>query len=90
MSEDVLALPAALGLGGADAVGHAPGGIVAYPLAQRRPGAVRRPVLEDVRAPVPLAPPRPPAERPAGELPLDSGLVPPASSRGIRSRSSPV
>ncbi|MGW7524393.1 alpha/beta fold hydrolase [Streptomyces sp. NPDC054783] len=61
MSEDVLALLAALGLDGADVVGHSPGGTVAYLLARRHPGAVRRLVPEDVCAPVPLDPPRPPA-----------------------------
>ncbi|MES4891547.1 alpha/beta hydrolase [Streptomyces sp. NPDC096012] len=75
MSEDVRALLAALGLGGADVVGHSLGGLVAYVLAQRHPGAVRRLVLEDVCAPVPLDPPRPPAERPDGELPFDWAMV---------------
>lgn len=75
MSDDVHALLSALGLDGVDVVGHSLGGIVAYLLAQRHPGAVRRLVLEDVCAPVPLDPPRPPAERPAGELPFDWAMV---------------
>jgi pimeloyl-ACP methyl ester carboxylesterase len=75
MSDDVHGLLAALGLDSADLVGHSLGGIVAYLLAQRHPGAVRRLVLEDVCAPVPLDPPRPPAERPEGELPFDWAMV---------------
>ncbi|MER6030074.1 alpha/beta hydrolase [Streptomyces sp. NPDC001851] len=75
MSDDVHALLCALGLDSADVVGHSLGGIVAYLLAQRHPGVVRRLVLEDVCAPVPLDPPRPPAERPAGELPFDWAMV---------------
>ncbi|MEU8031912.1 alpha/beta hydrolase [Streptomyces sp. NPDC049099] len=75
MSDDVRALLSALGHDSADVVGHSLGGIVAYLLAQRHPGVVRRLVLEDVCAPVPLDPPRPPAERPAGELPFDWAMV---------------
>ncbi|MGW0212595.1 alpha/beta fold hydrolase, partial [Streptomyces sp. NPDC003233] len=71
-----------------DADGVTFSGIVAYLLAQRRTGAVRRLVQEDVRAPVPLDPPRPPAERPAGELPFDSEVVhqphPAGSGRAAR------
>ncbi|MFI5973303.1 alpha/beta fold hydrolase [Streptomyces sp. NPDC051452] len=75
MSDDVHALMAALGIDGADVVGHSLGGLVAYLLAQRHPGVVRRLVLEDVCAPVPLDPPRPPAERPEDELPFDWEMV---------------
>ncbi|MGW4567208.1 alpha/beta fold hydrolase [Streptomyces sp. NPDC004561] len=75
MSDDVHALMGALGIGGTDVVGHSLGGIVAYLLAQRHPGVVRRLVLEDVCAPVPLDPPRPPAERPAAEPPFDWAMV---------------
>ncbi|MFF9155615.1 alpha/beta fold hydrolase [Streptomyces sp. NPDC014846] len=75
MSEDVRALITALGIDGADVVGHSLGGLVAYLLAQRHPAAVRRLVLEDVCAPVPLDPPRPPAEHPGGELPFDWAMV---------------
>ncbi|GGW41364.1 alpha/beta hydrolase [Streptomyces lucensis JCM 4490] len=75
MCEDVRALLTTLGPGRADVVGHSLGGLVAYLLAQRHPGAVRRLVLEDVCAPVPLDPPRPPAERPDGELPFDWAVV---------------
>ncbi|OLZ73547.1 alpha/beta hydrolase [Streptomyces sp. IMTB 2501] len=75
MSDDIHALLATLGHDSTDVVGHSLGGIVAYLLAQRHPGVVRRLVLEDVCAPVPLDPPRPPAERPAGELPFDWAMV---------------
>ncbi|MBL1084588.1 alpha/beta hydrolase [Streptomyces actinomycinicus] len=75
MSEDVRALLTTLGLTSVDVVGHSLGGVVAYLLAQRHPGVVSRLVLEDVGAPVPLDPPRPPAERPAGELPFDWAMV---------------
>ncbi|MER6732129.1 alpha/beta fold hydrolase [Streptomyces puniciscabiei] len=82
MSEGVLALPAALGLDGADVVGQSPGGIVARLLAQRHPGAVRRLVLEDVCALLPLDRSRPPAERPAG-----STTEPPAATPAARTPS---
>ncbi|MFG2887257.1 alpha/beta fold hydrolase [Streptomyces sp. NPDC048297] len=75
MCEDVRALLAAVRSESADIVGHSLGGIVAYLLAQRHPGVVRRLVLEDVRAPQPLDPPRPLAERPEGELPFDWAMV---------------
>jgi pimeloyl-ACP methyl ester carboxylesterase len=75
MSEDVRALLAVLRIDRADVVGHSLGGIVAYLLAQRHPQVVRRLVLEDVYALRPLDPPRPPAERPEGELPFDWAMV---------------
>ncbi|MET7288946.1 alpha/beta fold hydrolase [Streptomyces sp. NPDC005573] len=75
MCEDVRALLDALGADGADVVGHSLGGIVACLLAQRHPGVVRRLVLEDVPLPVPLDPPRAPAERPEGELPFDWAMI---------------
>ncbi|MEV5875312.1 alpha/beta hydrolase [Streptomyces sp. NPDC052101] len=75
MSDDVRALLAALGHDSADVVGHSLGGLVAYLLAQRHPGVVRRLVLEEVGAPVPLDPPRPPAERPAEEPPFDWAMI---------------
>ncbi|MBB4710619.1 pimeloyl-ACP methyl ester carboxylesterase [Streptomyces luteogriseus] len=56
-------------------MGHSLGGAVAYLLAQCGPGLVRRLVLEDVPAPFPLDPPRPPAERPRGETPYDWAMI---------------
>jgi pimeloyl-ACP methyl ester carboxylesterase len=75
MSDDVHALLAALGIDAVDVVGHSLGGLVACLLAQRHPGVVRRLVLEDVCAPLPLDPPRPSAERPDGALPFDWAMV---------------
>ncbi|MEU5091823.1 alpha/beta fold hydrolase [Streptomyces sp. NPDC021356] len=75
LRDDVLGFLGALGVDRADVVGHSLGGAVAYLLAQRAPGLVRRLVLEDVPAPVPLDPPRPPAERPAGDLPYDWAMI---------------
>ncbi|MDN0199088.1 alpha/beta hydrolase [Streptomyces sp. S.PNR 29] len=75
MCDDIHAFLAALGADRVDVVGHSLGGAVAYLLAQRHPGVVRRLVLEDVPAPIPLDPPRPPAERPDGELSFDWAMV---------------
>lgn len=76
MRDDIRAFLAALGIDRADVVGHSLGGMVAYLLAQDAPEVVRRLVLEDVPALLPLDPPRPPAERPDGELPFDWAMVP--------------
>ncbi|MFF5184581.1 alpha/beta fold hydrolase [Streptomyces sp. NPDC000345] len=76
MRDDVGELLAALGVARADVVGHSMGGVVAYLLAQECPQAVRRLVLEDVPAPFPFDPPRPPTPRPEGELSFDWALVP--------------
>ncbi|MEU0202999.1 MULTISPECIES: alpha/beta hydrolase [unclassified Streptomyces] len=75
MRDDVHAFLGALGIRGADVVGHSLGGVVACLLAQHSPRLVRRLVLEDVPAPVPLDPPRPPAERPDGDLPYDWAMI---------------
>jgi pimeloyl-ACP methyl ester carboxylesterase len=75
MRDDMLALLTALGIERVDVVGHSLGGIVAYLLAQEAPGVVRRLVLEDVPAPIAFDPPRPPTERPAGELPFDWAMI---------------
>ncbi|MBC9727969.1 alpha/beta fold hydrolase [Streptomyces sp. TRM68367] len=75
LRDDVLGFLAALGIDRADLVGHSLGGIVACLLAQHRPEALRRLVLEDVPAPFPLDPPRPLAARPEGHLPYDWAMV---------------
>lgn len=75
MRDDIHAFLAALGIHRADVVGHSLGGAVAYLLAQRGPGLVRRLVLEDVPAPFPLDPPRPAAERPGGDLSYDWAMI---------------
>ncbi|MCW8376497.1 alpha/beta fold hydrolase [Streptomyces justiciae] len=75
MRDDVLGFLDALGIRRTDLVGHSLGGTVAYLLAQHDPDLVRRLVLEDVPAPFPLDPPRPPAERPDGDLPFDWDMV---------------
>ncbi|MDF3301349.1 alpha/beta fold hydrolase [Streptomyces tropicalis] len=75
LRDDVRAFLAVLGVDRTDVVGHSLGGLVACLLAQREPGVVRRLVLEDVPAPLSLDPPRPPAERPAGDLPFDWAMV---------------
>ena len=75
MRDDVRAFLAALGIGRTDVVGHSLGGAVAYLLAQQVPETVRRLVLEDVPAPIPLDPPRPPADRPDGDLPFDWAMI---------------
>jgi pimeloyl-ACP methyl ester carboxylesterase len=75
MRDDMRALLVALGIDRADVVGHSLGGMVAYLLAQEAPGVVRRLVLEDVPAPIPFDPPRPPTARPAGDLPCDWAMV---------------
>ncbi|MFH9001653.1 alpha/beta fold hydrolase [Streptomyces afghaniensis] len=75
MRDDVLAFLAALGIARADVVGHSLGGAVACLLAQHSPRLVRRLVLEDVPAPIPLDPPRPPAEHPGGHLPYDWAMI---------------
>ncbi|MCD7444644.1 alpha/beta hydrolase [Streptomyces lincolnensis] len=75
MRDDVLGFLDVLGVGRVDVVGHSLGGAVAYLVAQCAPDRVRRLVLEDVPAPFPLDPPRPPAERPDGELPFDWAMV---------------
>jgi pimeloyl-ACP methyl ester carboxylesterase len=75
MRDDVLAFLGALGIARADVVGHSLGGAVACLLAQHSPQRVRRLVLEDVPAPFPLDPPRPPAERPDGDLPYDWAMI---------------
>ncbi|MEU1480348.1 alpha/beta fold hydrolase [Streptomyces sp. NPDC001668] len=75
MRDDMLGFLAVLGVDRADVVGHSLGGAVAYLLAQGAPGVVRRLVLEDVPAPFPLDPPRPPAPAPDTDPPFDWAML---------------
>ncbi|WP_330268932.1 alpha/beta hydrolase [Streptomyces griseorubiginosus] len=75
MRDDMLGFLAAVGAERADVVGHSLGGAVAYLLAQDAPDAVRRLVLEDVPAPLPLDPPRPPAPAPDFDPPFDWAML---------------
>lgn len=86
--DDVGGFLGALGISGTDIVAHSLGGLIACLLAQNAPGLVHRLVLEDVPAPLPLDPPRPPAERPAGELPFDWAMV--TATDGQRNAPDPV
>ncbi|MFI7501580.1 alpha/beta fold hydrolase [Streptomyces sp. NPDC049687] len=73
--DDARELIAALGVAPVDVVGHSTGGIVAHLPAQARPDVVGRLVVEDVPAPLPCDPPRPPTARPDGDLSSDWALV---------------
>ncbi|MFF1301936.1 alpha/beta fold hydrolase [Streptomyces sp. NPDC058307] len=75
MRDDMLGFLTALGVDRADVVGHSLGGIVAYLLAQHAPGVVRRLVLEDVPAPIPLDPPRPSTPDPDADPPFDRAML---------------
>ncbi|MFJ2229590.1 alpha/beta fold hydrolase [Streptomyces halstedii] len=63
-------------LAGATVVGHSMGGAAALMLAEQQPGLIGSLVIEDAPPPVPLDPPRPPAERPGGPLGFDWPVVP--------------
>ena len=88
LRDDVTGFLDALGLGQVTLIGHSMGGAVAYLLAMRHPGRVRRLVLEDPAPPWPRPVPPVPS-RPDGPLPFDwavTGLSaeasdPPPSSR---------
>ncbi|MFE9252586.1 alpha/beta fold hydrolase [Streptomyces sp. NPDC007088] len=75
MRDDVYAFLGALGLTRVDVLAHSMGGLVACLLAQDRPRLMRSLVLEDVPAPLPLDPPRPPPARPEGPLSFDWRMV---------------
>jgi pimeloyl-ACP methyl ester carboxylesterase/GNAT superfamily N-acetyltransferase len=71
MRDDVIGFLDARGLRRVTLVGHSMGAVVAYLVAQRRPDAVDRLILEDPLPPVPADPPRPLPPRPAGPLGFD-------------------
>jgi pimeloyl-ACP methyl ester carboxylesterase len=73
MRDDVIALLEGLGTPPAVLIGHSMGGMVACLIAQKRPGLVRRLILEDVPAPWPADVQVP--DRPAGALPYDWEMV---------------
>ncbi|WP_299530298.1 alpha/beta fold hydrolase [uncultured Streptomyces sp.] len=73
MRDDVIGYLDALGLDRADLIGHSLGGLVAYLVAQHRPGRVHRLVLEDVPVPRPRTPAVP--VRPEGALSFDWEMV---------------
>jgi pimeloyl-ACP methyl ester carboxylesterase len=88
LRDDVTGFLDALGLGQVTLIGHSMGGAVAYLLAMRHPGRVRRLVLEDPAPPWPRPVPPVPS-RPDGPLSFDWAVTrlsaeasdPPASSR---------
>ncbi|MEV1049460.1 alpha/beta hydrolase [Streptomyces sp. NPDC049916] len=90
--DDLHALLVAGDLAGATVVGHSMGGVAAYLLAQREPSLIGRLVIEDAPPLSPLDPPRPPTDRPAGELDFDWPVVPDTDAQlndpdpGIRER----
>jgi len=76
MCADVAGFLDELGLVPAIVVGHSMGAFVGYLLAERRPPAVQRLVLEEPPPPLPATPPRTVPERPAGDLDFDWAVVP--------------
>ncbi len=74
MRDDVLGVLDVLDLTDLTLVGHSMGGIVAYLVAQARPGRIARLVVEDAAPPFPRE--RPVPARPAGELAFDWAVVP--------------
>ncbi|GAA2431674.1 alpha/beta fold hydrolase [Streptomyces mauvecolor] len=74
--DDLRGFLVALGLAGADVVGHSMGGAAAALLAEDEPGLIGRLVLEETPPFFPLDPPRGPAERPEGRLGFDWPVVP--------------
>ncbi|MFF4272310.1 alpha/beta fold hydrolase [Streptomyces sp. NPDC001536] len=88
MRDDIREFLTVLGIAPTDVIAHSLGGLVACLLAQQAPDLVRRLVLEDVPAPLPLDLPRPPAERPDGDLPFDWAMV--RATDGQRNAPDPV
>ncbi|MFF3290873.1 alpha/beta fold hydrolase [Streptomyces sp. NPDC003023] len=74
--DDLSAFVGALDLGRVDVVGHSMGGAAALLLAEQHPRLVRRLVVEEAPPLLPLDPPRPEAEPPAGPLDFDWPVVP--------------
>ncbi|MEV5158288.1 alpha/beta hydrolase [Streptomyces sp. NPDC053728] len=74
--DDLHAFLEARNLSGATVIGHSMGGAAALLLAERSPALIGTLVIEDAPPLFPLDPPRPPAERPAGDLDFDWQVVP--------------
>ncbi|MEU8707874.1 alpha/beta hydrolase [Streptomyces sp. NPDC048565] len=74
--DDLHAFLEARNLSGATVIGHSMGGAAALLLAELHPALVGALVIEDAPTLLPLDPPRPPSERPAGELGFDWQVVP--------------
>lgn len=74
--DDLHAFLEARNLSGATVIGHSMGGAAACLLAERQPGLIGRLVIEEAPPPLPLDPPRGPAERPDEELDFDWRVVP--------------
>ncbi|MFC9246319.1 alpha/beta fold hydrolase [Streptomyces sp. NPDC057136] len=74
--DDLHAFLEARNLSGATVVGHSMGGVAAYLLAEQEPGLIGRLVVEEAPPLLPLDPPRPPVERPDGEIDFDWPVVP--------------
>jgi pimeloyl-ACP methyl ester carboxylesterase len=74
MAEDISGLVDVLGLASIDVIGHSLGGVVAYLLAEMRPGLVSRLIVEDVAPPFPSEP-RAVPDRPDGPLPFDWAML---------------
>lgn len=71
MADSVITLIRNLNLGQVDLVGHSMGAMVAYILAERAPGLVRRLGLVEPPPPVPASPPRDEGPRPHVPLSYD-------------------
>ncbi|MFE9724996.1 alpha/beta fold hydrolase [Streptomyces sp. NPDC005794] len=74
--DDLHAFLEARNLSGATVIGHSVGGAAALLLAERHPALVGALVIEEAPPLLPLDPPRPPAQRPPGELGHDWQVVP--------------
>ena len=81
MAGDVIITLDGLGVDDFDLVGHSMGGMVAYLVAQRWPGRVRRLVLVEPPPPVPAEPPRDEGPRPDRELAYDWEFQPQFSAQ---------
>lgn len=75
MRDDVIGFLESRQLSPVGLVGHSMGGVVAYLVAQERPNAISRLVLEDPLPPLPADSPRAVPDRPDGPLDFDWAAV---------------